>query len=261
MSSRLRLIGFSLGIVSVALGVLTQVATARVQPAGCPARALARVPTNAWVAARGELAPAGAVALRLCRYGGLNGSAPLALARSWLVTAPAIVGRLAREFDALPAYPKGAIFHCPAEDGSQVLALFAYPSGERVVLALQLTGCRVVTNGDLQSLADGYANTPNGPRLVTELKTLTAIAHVHGLIRVCGGPAPSRCLTQDATVSVHDAAGRTIATERTHDARFFFSLPPAPYTLIARTGGTSGTRSVTLAAGRTVTANITIAIP
>lgn len=247
------------GLVLAVLGVWTPGATARVQPAGCPAHSLERVPANAWQPARETLAPPAAVTLRLCRYRGLNGPEPLLLARSRLITAPALLSHLSGELDALPRYPKSpAATSCPSDDGSQVLALLAYPGGERVVVAAALTGCQAVTNGDVTSLANGYANTPNGPRLLSELKSLTAIARVHGVIHLCGGPAPSRCFTQNATVT---ATGTAIATERTDHAAFSFTLPPGTYTLTATTGGTSGTRHVTLVAGQNLTADITMPVP
>lgn len=239
------------------------------KPASCPPRVLWHVPENDWTAARRELAPKGASALRLCRYSGLNDAAPLRLERSRLVTDQRLLTHLIDEFDALPPYPRGVAFACPSDDGSQLLALLDYPHGQRVTVAVDETGCQVVTNGDVGRLADGYGNTRVGPRLLAELNKLTAPAvadaHVMGVIRLCGGPfaqgrASTRCSSQDGTVTVVDSQGRVAATARTSHARFSLSLPPGTCTLIAETGGTRGQRTVVLTANRTVQANIVIPV-
>jgi hypothetical protein len=132
---------------------------------------LFHVPKNDWAPASRELAPKGAAALSLCGYPGANGAVPLQLERSRLLTSERLVTHLADEFDALPPYPD-VQFHCPMDDGSQVLALLAYPGGRQVMVALDETGCNRVTNGDVVRIASGYNNTPVGPRLVAELKAL-----------------------------------------------------------------------------------------
>lgn len=66
----------------VLLVVLMQVAAGAApptQPSVCPSRALSRVPPSTWRVAHLELVPGGPVALRLCRYTGLN--EPLARSR------------------------------------------------------------------------------------------------------------------------------------------------------------------------------------
>jgi len=238
-------------------------ASGSAQPPPCPPRVLRGVPKNDWAPASGELAPKGVVALRLCGYPGIDDAVPLQLERSLLVTDASLVTHLVDEFDALPPYPD-VQFHCPMDDGSQVLALLAYPGGRQVTVAVAEAGCSRVTNGDVAGVASGYDNTPVGPRLVAELRALTAPlrgdAHVSGVIRLCGGPAPGRCFSQNATVTVLDAEGQVVATARTRQARFAFALPPGAYTLVATTGGTGGRRRVVLSAGRTVQANIVIAI-
>jgi hypothetical protein len=64
-----------------------------------------------------------------------------------------------RQFNELPPFPPGA-FACPADDGSQIVGLLAYPNGKRVTVAFELTGCQGVRNGDVVRLANGY-----GPHL------------------------------------------------------------------------------------------------
>jgi hypothetical protein len=259
--------GLILTLVLVAASAAANVvarASGGVEPESCPPRVLSSVPKNGWAPASQQLAPKDAAALRLCGYPGFDGSAPsLLLERSRLVTGAALVTRLVDELDALPAYPKGLL--CQLDDGSQVLALLAYPHGRQVTVALDETGCNRVTNGDVVRTASGYGDTPVGPQLVAELKALAAPVHgdadVSGLVRLCGGPAPSRCFYQDATVTVLDPRSEVVATGKTSHARFFFSLPPGTYTLVARTGGTRGQRKVTLTAHHTMQANIVIPIP
>jgi len=137
------------------------------QPPPCPP-AVVTVKANAWNAARHRLVPPGPVAIRLCRYAGLNARPPLALERALLVTSKTQIARLAREYDALPPFPPG-LFACPFDDGSQVLAQIAYPGGRRVMVAFPHTGCLRVTNGDLVRMGS--------ERLDAELWGLTAPAH------------------------------------------------------------------------------------
>jgi len=211
-----------------------------------------------------ELVPDGPVALRLCRYAGINDPLPLALARSRIVTQKVLVAHLAQELDTLPPFPTGHPPHCPSDDGSQIVALFAYASSQHVTVAFDRTGCNRVTNGDLVRIANGYQDTPAAQHLNTELSRLTApaegSARVTGLVRLCGGPAPSRCFSQRAAVGVLDRAGEVVAVQATTRARFSFSLPPGTYSLVATTGGATGRHTVTLIAGHTVHANIVVPI-
>ncbi len=211
-----------------------------------------------------ELVPTGPVALRLCRYSGFNDQLPLALARSRIVTQKVLVAQLAQELDTLPPFPTRHPFHCPSDDGSQIVALFAYASSQHVTVAVDRTGCNRVTNGDLVRIANGYQDTPVAQHLNTELWRLTApaagSAHVTGLVRLCGGPAPSHCFSQNGAVGVLDTAGEVVATQATTRASFSPSLPPGTYSLVATTGGATGQQTVTLSAGHTVYANIVVPI-
>ena len=84
---------------------------------------------------------------------------------------------------------------------------------------------------------------------------------VTGLIRLCGGPAPGRCFSQDGSAYVVGPRHRVIAKQHTRHARFTFLLPPGRYTLFAQTGGTRGQRSILIKAGQVLHANVVIAIP
>jgi hypothetical protein len=207
-----------------------------------------------------ELVPNGPVAVRLCRYAGLNDPLRLALARSRIVTQRVLVAHLAQELDTLPPFPTRHPPHCPSDDGSQIVALFAYAGSQHLTVAFDRTGCNLVTNGDLARIGD----TPVGRNLNTELWRLTApaagSAHVTGLVRLCGGLAPGHCFTQNGAVGVLDTAGEVVATQATTRASFSFSLPPGTYSLVATTGRATGRQTVTLIAGRRVHSNIVVPI-
>ncbi len=141
-------------------------------PAACSHRAPASVTAESWPAARAQLAPPGASAVRLCRYSGLNAHPRLSLVSSRLLAAPNVVGELVNEFDHLAQLPPGAI-SCPNDDGSQIIALLAYPGGRSVTISVGLTGCEVVTSGSVQRSAGAIGAPPAAaPQLVAQLEHL-----------------------------------------------------------------------------------------
>jgi hypothetical protein len=110
----------------------------------------------------------GAVSVDLCRYHGLNPPAlagRLELGRTF--NSVATVARLRRELDALPAQGN-AVFHCPMDDGSEILAIFAYAHAQYDPVTIGLSGCRLVSNGHLTR----SARLPPGPALLAELARL-----------------------------------------------------------------------------------------
>jgi hypothetical protein len=162
--------GFAAGVPAYARVALS----AGLQPALCPSAPQYVTRANPWAKARRTLAPAGATAMRLCRYNGANGSRSLKLRRSRLVTESTTIAKVAGEFNALPRLPSGAAFSCPVDVGSQILVLFVYPNRQRVTIAVDLTGCQEVTNGDIKAIADGYGKRLVGARLSADLKRLTS---------------------------------------------------------------------------------------
>ena len=143
-------------------------------PKRCAIREPGSISPSSWPPARRELAPAGATAIRLCRYSGVNapGLPGLLLVRSTLHDIPSLVSRMAREFDRLPAW-SGALW-CPADDGSEIIVLLAYPDRHAVTIGVGLTGCAVVTNGSLGRTAFGWGSPREfGPQLLAELERLT----------------------------------------------------------------------------------------
>src|ERR1700734_2823416 len=113
----------------------------------------------------------------------------------------------------------------------------------RTVLLATLTGALLVCAASVQ------ASTP------------ARDGRVVGVIRLCGGPAPGRCFTQDGTVTATNSKGQLVATDQTKHAAFSFNLRPGSYTLEARTGGTRRKQTVLVQRGKTTTANVVIPIP
>jgi hypothetical protein len=162
--------------VTVAASGSVTMSTSRPQastltPARCSERAPARLPAERWAAAREQLAPLGASAIRLCRYSWRNAHHPLTLVSSRLLASPTLMGQLVNEFDRLPSL-QGAVA-CPNDDGSQVLALLAYPDGREDSIGVDLSGCALVTNGSVHRYAAGFGSGPDlGPRLINQLEQL-----------------------------------------------------------------------------------------
>jgi len=74
------------------------------------------------------------------------------------------------EFDRLPSL-RGAVL--PNDDGSQILALLAYPCGRQLGISVGLSGCALVSNGSVRRYAAGFRSPPAfGPQLVNQLKQL-----------------------------------------------------------------------------------------
>jgi hypothetical protein len=149
--------------------VIGAVATCSAQAAtpACPTRAPATLSANNPRSAQ-SLVPSGARWLVLCRYHGLN---PAALAgrleRSAAVTAHTTLTGVAAELNALPSQGN-YVFHCPMDDGSEILAIFGYPSGTTDTVSIGLTGCQLVTNGRITRTA----SRPPGPALLATLGRL-----------------------------------------------------------------------------------------
>jgi hypothetical protein len=154
-------------------GAQASSATVAPAPSACPASAPAKLASPGWTAAKSELVPDGAGALRLCRYAGLNAKPRSALVDQKLVDEHKTVARLVGELDALMPFPPGG-FACPADLGSEILILASYPSHQRLRVSVELTGCGSVTNGSVVDWTANAGNNPDGPKLLSQLKRLTA---------------------------------------------------------------------------------------
>jgi hypothetical protein len=166
---RHHLIAVSLAALAVA-GAAAAAAPAAPAAPRCPAHSIATVAPNSWTPARRKLLPAGAGALRLCRYNGLVGTSRPKLAGSREISSAAQIAQLTHDLDALPPYPKLAL-PCPLDNGAQVDVLAAFPGAQRVTVSYDSTGCNRVTNGDVVSIANGYKDEALAARLRRELST------------------------------------------------------------------------------------------
>lgn len=121
---------------------------------GCPPKKLQEGATaglNHNPAARKAIVPAGATSLRICRYWGFGNEqgkqTPKTQARAGKLNDQAVVKNrpllegLTDEFKELEPAPKGPI-SCPADDGTDLYAIFSYPHAEPVVISVSLSGCR-----------------------------------------------------------------------------------------------------------------------
>jgi hypothetical protein len=138
------------------------------RPSACAPRAPIELPVDPWPAARSKLAPSGASAIRLCRYDGLDSKPARGLARSALVTNGPAIATLIGELDALPAMSKKAF--CPIDTGAEIVALIAYPGDHGVLVAIDLTGCAIASNGIVVRTA---GSTPAGHALLAKIEHLT----------------------------------------------------------------------------------------
>ncbi len=141
------------------------------RPPACALTTPRQIAPNPWPQARTALAPAGATAVRLCRYAGVNAHPQRALARAALISSRSSVAGLVVALDRLPS--ASGTFGCALDDGSQIVALLAYPHGRALTISVGLRGCQSVTNGDLRRTAAGGTGQP-GPALVVALERLTS---------------------------------------------------------------------------------------
>jgi len=141
-------------------------------PPRCPSVVPSSVRPSHWAATRQTLAPPGAGAIRLCRYSGAIRSGPITgrLVSRRLLERPSLLAALTSDLDELPPIPNPPP-PCPFIPADQVLALLAYPGGQRVRVLVPLAGsCAVVTNGSISRFTDeDVAST----QLIAELDQLT----------------------------------------------------------------------------------------
>jgi len=105
-----------------------------------------------------SLVPVTATSMIVCRYDGLNGPHPLALAGQGTVTDSATVKSWRKRFNALPKPGSGRV-NCPNDDGSGLLAGFLGSHGAATVVEVNLAGCQFATNGTIARNAgssDGF---------------------------------------------------------------------------------------------------------
>ncbi len=157
-----------LASVTAALGVSVSASGAPPQGA-CPGTDRKAAVSTRPGAAR-ALVPAGARAILVCRYSGLNApGGAFRLEVHSLVSEQATVARMARELDALA--PTTGVYHCPSDSAAALVARFLYATGPQDPVTIDLTGCNVVTNGHVHREAGTSAA---GRSLIRNLVQLTA---------------------------------------------------------------------------------------
>jgi hypothetical protein len=143
-------------------------AAANKPPPLCHTKGPQSVAPNSWEPTKNQLAPTGAGAIRLCRYG-----LDRKIVRGTLLTRQVWVGKLVREFDVLQPPPSGTVA-CPVFLEPLIVALLAYPDGHTVTISVDESGCGSVTNGNLIRTAS-VAPPLFGPKLLRELEHLTGL--------------------------------------------------------------------------------------
>jgi hypothetical protein len=139
----------------------------------CPSTGPQGVSSNPWSKAHQSMAPTGAQVIFLCRYDGLNSHPPLSLTEDRSIVGARTKRRLISAFDALKALRGVPPPFCPADNGSEIVAVLVYKGGQKVEIATRLRGCQPVANGDINRLAANIdGKNPAGPRLIALLKRL-----------------------------------------------------------------------------------------
>jgi hypothetical protein len=142
------------------------VAKESAKPSACPAGG--RLPLNLWTATKSHLLPGGALELRVCRYD-TKPHVGLTLRGSDIMTSSSQIAKDTRVLDGLPQAHGG--INCPLDNGSELVLIGAYKSGELASVSLGLSGCHVAINGHLSRLA---LDDPDGLALSKELTGLTS---------------------------------------------------------------------------------------
>lgn len=166
-------VGLIASALTLAMSLAVVNASAAQLAPTCPRTGPQHVQRNSWAAAHRQLAPKGALAIRLCRYAGLNAHPRGKLVAARLVFGHRTIAMLTREFDSLKRFPRRAIA-CPRDADAEVLATFVYSHAHQVRIQVHLQGCNPVSNGNLiRTAANLNGKNPDGPRLLAHLRQLT----------------------------------------------------------------------------------------
>jgi hypothetical protein len=123
---------------------------------------------NFWRATRRHLLPRGAVRVTLCHYRDAGHQGRLMRSDTTVLRGHRRIRRLTRRIDALA--PTKAVLGCPGTDLPDVLVLARYRGDHRASVAINLHGCRYVSNGHL--LADARGTAGSARRLVRFVERL-----------------------------------------------------------------------------------------
>lgn len=228
-----------------------------------------------------SLVPKGAVTLTICSYNGINATRAtpqFGLSGIGDTNGRRTLARITEELDAIRPATPDASYHCPNDDASEAILYFGYRSGPGDVVTVGLRGCNTVTNTAKQTISvPNAAPTPHylalGAPVIGQItalaKTVEGLkwATVVGHLRLCGGPAPSRCYIEsydnDDRVVVHAASDPWIAMAQMIRGRFRFRVAGSgTYTFAFYAGNTLVKRlRARVTAGRTTKVVFLISIP
>ena len=173
--------------------------------------------------AQRELVPVGAVSVTICRYRGLNDPSPRYVNQfvgSAALTDGQQVRSLGDQFNALPPpLPSGTAAACPSDDGSLLLAIFAYSQSTPNPVSVHPTGCSDATNGYITADMSFDA----GQRLRTELQRMTGCNSSLENWLCNSDPVPSSPRVKVLRVIGLEPAA---AYQRLHNSGLRVSLPP-----------------------------------
>jgi hypothetical protein len=203
-----------------------------------------------------SLVPKGAITLTICAYNGMNATRTtpqFGLSGIGDTATPTMLARITAELDAIRVVKPGAAYNCPADDASEAILYFGYRSRPGDVVTVGMRGCNAVTNMAQQTISvPDAAAIPHhlalGAPVIQQIAALAKPvklrwATVVGHLRLCGGPAPSRCYIEnygsDGRVVVHAAGDPWIAMASIDRGRFHFRVAASgTYTFGFYTGNT-----------------------
>jgi hypothetical protein len=196
MSNLLKLAAITLAVASLAVCVAGSRAEAVAATATSPCPL--QIPNHLINGAIAfELVRHRARSLRLCQYNGLNhGPNTGRLAAAVQIDTRKVVEQLTRELDALKQPPKRIV--CPMDDGSTIIARFAFAHAQPESIRVGLKGCRLVNRGQLRRTAA----SPIGETLIRRL-----LAFLHP----AEPGAPPRCRGSQLALSVSTQGENTTA--------------------------------------------------
>ena len=166
--------------------------------------------------------PKGAITLTICAYNGMNATRAtpqFGLSGIGDTASPTMLARITTELDAIRVVKPGVAYNCPADDASEAILTSGIPRRPGDVVTVGMRGCNAVTNMAQQTISvPEAAAIPHhlalGAPIIQQIAALAKPvklrwAMVVGHLRLCGGPAPSRCYIEnygsDGRVVVHAA--------------------------------------------------------
>ncbi|MGH2842511.1 MAG: hypothetical protein ACRDKL_02845 [Solirubrobacteraceae bacterium] len=202
------------------------------------------------------LVPAGAIDLTICDYNGMNATAATpqwGLEGIGVSDRRAIVGRLARELDAIRPTAPGVSYHCPSDDASQAVLYFGYRSGPGDVVTVGMRGCNAITNAAQSTISYPKGGPPArlglGRPVIGQIARLAKPVRLRWA-RVSGQVDPG---TPGQTAIAVNASHLWVAMAQVRHHRFSFRIA-APGRCTIELRGTAGHPNRLLARLRTTVA-------